>query len=99
MLTTEFHSFETESLLFGLLFSSDKHSRRFFKHISHSIAKCETLVNQSYDSVFLNELVTIRKPQEHEGDQVYLHYSILVVSPQCRDRWNLQVWKNPLLLQ
>ena len=85
MLTNEFHSFETESLLFGLLFSSDKHSRRFFKHISHSITKCETLVNQSYDSVLLNKLVTTRKLQERGGDQVYLHYSIQVVNHPFQD--------------
>lgn len=39
LLNSVFHTFETQHLQLGILFSSEKHSRRFFKHASHCLSQ------------------------------------------------------------
>ena len=52
LLNSVFHTFETQHLQLGILFSSEKHSRRFFKHASHclsQIVKHYPAISSSYE--------------------------------------------------
>ena len=66
MLTSVFHSFESEHLVVGILFSSEKHSNRFFKYVSHSLSHIlKTSQSYSYSQTQYSEDSTKVSQQTH----------------------------------
>lgn len=66
MLTSVFHSFESDHLVVGILFSSEKHSNRFFKYVSHSLSHIlKTSQSYSYSQTQYSEDSTKVFQQTH----------------------------------